>query len=157
MPTFYSDLGLLENNPNIGARAQGLAKSAILLWADCLYTMLGTEAAADKVRLFRLPPRAKVDPMLSTVVTDGIATTATIDIGDDDDGGVGAAVDVDRYADGLDVAAAGVDKFDSIIAAARLTPYVTSKDCWCELTFVTLVTPVAARMLRIRVGYAVVR
>lgn len=156
MATRNSDLAAKEADPKLGNRAQGLNKSAVVLFADALYTMLGTEAAADKIRICKLPPRAKVDPTLSTVVGDGIATTATLDVGDDDDTGVGATADPDRYADGLDVAAAGIDKFDSIAAAARLTPYVTSKECWLEATFATLVTPVAGKKLRFRIAYAVV-
>jgi hypothetical protein len=156
MATNNSDLGAIQYAPTLRNRAQGLAASGIVLFADAKYTMLGTEAAADKIRICKLPPRAKVDPTLSTVVGDGIATTATLDVGDDDDAGVGAAADVDRYADGLDVAAAGIDKFDSIAAAARLTPYVTSKECWLLGTFATLTTPVAGTILRFRIAYTVV-
>jgi hypothetical protein len=156
MATEYTELGALQNNPEIGNRAQGLKASGIILFATALYTMLGTEAAADKIRICKLPPRAQVDPTLSSVVSDGIATTATLDVGDTDDEGVGAVADVDRYADGLDVAAAGVDLFSAIAAAARLTPYVTSKECWLEGTFATLVTPVAGKKLQFRIAYVVV-
>jgi hypothetical protein len=154
---YYTDQAALQNDPQIGNRAQGLKITGIVLFATTIYTMLGTEAAAEKVRLFKLPPRAMVDPTLSSVVSNGVAGVAcTVDIGDDDDEGVGAAADPDRYADGLDVAAAGIDQFSSIAAAARLTPYVTSKECWCELTFATLNTPTAGGKLVVRTGYIVV-
>lgn len=157
MPTTTkTDLGTLQDSPNIGARAQGLKASGIILIATSTYTMLGTEAANDLVYICRLPPRAMVDPTLSSVVSEGIATTATLDIGDDDDEGVGAVADPDRYADGLDIAAAGVDLFSAIAAAARLTPYVTSKACWLQAKFATLVTPVADKKLVFRVAYVVV-
>lgn len=153
---YYTDQGALVNNPVIGNRAQGLKLTGIVLFATTIYTALGTEAAGEKVRLFKLPPRAMVDPTISSIVNDGFATTATVDIGDDDDEGVGAAADVDRYADGLDIAAAGIDRYSDIAAAARLTPYVTSKECWCEMTFATLNTPVAGKKIVNRTAYIVV-
>ena len=156
MATKNSDLAALQETPNIGSRAQGLKASGIILIATATYTMLGTEAQNDLINICRLPPRAMVDPTLSSVVSNGIATTATLDVGDDDDEGVGAAADPDRYADGLDVAAAGVDQFDAIAAAARLTPYVTSKACWLQGKFATLVTPVADKLLVFRIAYIVV-
>ena len=156
MATENTDQAALQENPEIGSRAQGLKISGLLLIATSTYTMLGTEAAGDKINIVRLPMRAMVDPTHSTVVSDGIATTATLDVGDDDVLGVGAAADVDRYADGLDVAAAGIDKFDANACAARLTPYVLGSEAWIIGTLVTLVTPVAGKKLVFRVGYVVV-
>lgn len=156
MATENTDQAALQENPEIGSRAQGLKISGLLLIATSTYTMLGTEAAGDKINIVRLPMRAMVDPTHSTVVSDGIATTATLDVGDDDVLGVGAAADVDRYADGLDVAAAGIDKFDANACAARLTPYVLGSEAWLIGTLVTLVTPVAGKKLVFRVGYVVV-
>jgi hypothetical protein len=156
MATKNTDLGALQYTPNIGTRAEGLNASASLRFITATYTMLGTEAANDLVRIGKLPPNARVDPSHSTVVSDAVATTCTIDVGDDDDTGVGAAAVADRYADGLDVAAAGVDRFDSIACAARLTPYTTSKECWLLAKFATLATPVAGKKLVFRVGYQVV-
>jgi hypothetical protein len=156
MATRNSDQAALQADPTLGNRAQGLKISGLLLIATSTYTMLGTEAAGDKINIVRLPMRAMVDPTYSTVVGDGIATTATLDVGDDDVLGVGAAADVDRYADGLDVAAAGIDKFDANACAARLTPYVLGSESWIIGTLVTLVTPVAGKKLVFRVGYIVV-
>lgn len=157
MPTTTkTDQATLQADPVIGSRAQGLKISGLLLIATSTYTMLGTEAANDLVNVVKLPMRAMVDPSLSSVVSDGIATTATLDIGDDDVLGVGAAADPDRYADGLDVAAAGIDVFSSIAAAARLTPYVLGSEAWIVCKFATLVTPVAGKKLTFRVAYVVV-
>lgn len=157
MPTVTSsDIAAKQLDPKLGNRNQGLKQTAIVLFATAIYTMLGTEAAADSFKIVKLPPRAMVDPTLSTVTSEGVATTCTLDIGDDDVLGVGAAADVDRYADGLDVAAAGIDKFDSIIAAARLTPYVLGSEAWIIGTFATLATPVAGKKLTIRLAYLIV-
>lgn len=119
------------------------------------YTMDGTEAANDIVRLTKLKAGSIILPHLSLVTSDAIAATATIDIGDDDVAGVGAAVDADRYADGLDVAAAGIDLFSSVAptTAARTTPYALGADSWIELTFATLVTPVAGKKLKVIITY----
>lgn len=62
-------------------------------------------AANDVISLIKLPPGAIVLPELSSViVTDDMTSGAmTIDIGDE--------TDVDRYADGLNVASVGVVDF----------------------------------------------
>lgn len=119
------------------------------------HTMVGDEAANDILNLVKLPQGAIIDPSLSSVVSEGIATAATIDIGDDDTAGVGAAADADRYADGLDVAAAGVDKFDANACAARLTPYALGADSVIKLTWASMTTPVADKKLTIRLAYRV--
>lgn len=152
----FSDIGTIQNNPVIGDRADAIKVTGLLLIATIVVTMAGTEAANDTVKLIKLPKRAMIDPTASTVVSEGVATTATIDIGDDDVLGVGAVVDPDRYAAALDVAAAGVDRFDSIAAAARLTPYILGSESWIILTWKTMNTPVAAKKLIVRLGYIVV-
>lgn len=156
MAVKYSDIGAIQLDPVIGTRADAIKVTGLLLIATITVTMVGDEAANDTVKLIKLPKRAMVDPTHSTVVSNGVATTATIDIGDDDVLGVGAAADPDRYADGLDVAAAGIDRFDSIAAAARLTPYILGSESWIILTWATMNTPVAATKLVIRLGYIVV-
>jgi len=142
-------------DPTMGNRLTPRELCSKTFFADIPYTILGTEAQGDFLNLIKLPQAAVIDPTLSSVVTDGIATTATLDIGDDDDEGVGAATDADRYADGLDVAAAGVDLFSANAAAARLVPYKLSKDSIIKLEFKTLVTPVAGKKLLIRLAYRI--
>lgn len=153
MATFNSDIYAVQAAPTLRNRNTGREQNGLVMFADVLYEMDGTEAANDVVNLVRLPGGVKVDPTLSTVTGDGIATTATIDVGDDDAEGVGAAADVDRYADGLDVAAAGIDLFSANACAARLTPYVLSKESIIQAKFITLVTPVAGKKLRFRIAY----
>jgi hypothetical protein len=153
MATFNSDIYAKQANPILGNRNAGIRETGRLLFLTATYTMVGTEAAGDKINIGKLPQGCIIDPSHSTVVGDAIATTATLDVGDDDVAGVGAAADVDRYADGLDVAAAGVDRFDSIAAAARLTPYVLGTDSIIIGTLVTLDTPVAGKKLTFRIGY----
>lgn len=153
MATSNSTLYAKQIDPTMGNRATPKQLCAKLFFAVIQYTMLGTEAAADVINLVKLPQGAEIDPTESTVVSDGVATTATIDIGDDDTAGVGAAADADRYADGLDVAAAGIDRFSDIAAAARLTPYALGADSIIKLTFATMDTPVAGKKLTFRIAY----
>jgi hypothetical protein len=153
MATFDSDIYAVQDVTTLRNRNAERDQSAQVCFADVLYTMVGTEAANDVINLVRLPGGVKIDPTLSSVTGDGIATTATIDVGDNDVLGVGAVADVDRYADGLDVAAAGIDLFSANACAARLTPYVLGGESIIQAKFITLVTPVAGKKLRFRIAY----
>lgn len=153
MATVNSDIYAKQIDPTLGNRNAGLKENSPLRFLDALYTMLGTEAANDLINIAKLPQGAVIDPCHSTVVGDGVATTATLHVGDDDTAGVGAAADDDRYATSMDVAAAGVDRFDSTAAAARLTPYALGADSIIQGKFATMNTPVAGKKLRFRIGY----
>ena len=150
MPTFNSTVYAKQLDPKMGNRVVPTLLCARVQFAEIAYTMLGTEAAADVINLCKLPEGAKIVPGLSNVTGDGIATTATMDIGDTDDT---TAADVDRYADGLDVAAAGTDLFSAIAGVAQLTPYALQKDAIITATFATLNTPVAGKKLLFRIAY----
>jgi hypothetical protein len=158
MATFYADeiqgtTDLLEAT-NLGDRIDGAIITPRLSIVVLTYTMDGDEAAADKIRLFRGKQGMMIFPTLSSVYSTAIATTATLDIGDLDALGVGAAADEDRYADGLDVAAAGLDVFSGTgTPAAVATPYRLGSDAWIECLFKTLVTPVAAKRLEFVITY----
>lgn len=156
MATVNSTVYAKQINPTMANRiTEPNSLQTPLRFFEYVHTMVGTEAAGDILNLVKLPKGAIIDPTHSTVVNDGIATTATIDIGDDDTAGVGAAADADRYADGLDVAAAGIDRFSDIAAAARLTPYALGADSIIQLTWATMNTPVAGKKLTVRIGYRV--
>jgi len=155
MPTFNSTIYAKQILPTLANRMQSPTFTLNVRTVEVVYTMLATEVAGDVINIVKLPQGAIIDPTLSSIVTDGIAGTATIDIGDDDTAGVGAAADVDRYADGLDVAAAGVDLFTANSAAARLTPYALGADSIIRATLVTLVTPVVGRKLTFRIAYRI--
>lgn len=153
MATNNSDLYAIQIAPTLRTRNDPQRETSPLRFIEALYTMLGTEAANDLINIAVGKPGMVIDPSHSTVVSDGVATTATLDVGDTDALGVGLAADADRYADGLDVAAAGVDRFDSIACAARLTPYKINSECIIQAKFATLATPVAGKKLRFRIGY----
>jgi hypothetical protein len=154
MATVNSTVYAKQISPTLGNRI--ITKNQIdapVRVFEYVHTMVGDEAANDILNLVKLPQGAIIDPSLSSVVNDGIATTATIDIGDDDTAGVGAAADADRYADGLDVAAAGVDLFTANSSATRLTPYVLGADSVIKLLWATMNTPVAGKKLTVRLAY----
>lgn len=153
MATSNSAVYAKQIAPTMGNRNSRMLENAKVFFATVAYTMLGTEAAGDILNLIKLPQGSIIVPGLSRIIAEAIATTATVDIGDDDVAGVGAAADADRYADGLDVAAAGVDLFDSIIAAARLTPYTLGADSIITLTWATMNTPVAGKKIQVQIAY----
>lgn len=94
------------------------------------YTMLGTEAENDVIRVVKLPAGTQILPLLSKVKAGGtVAATATMDVGDEDGSG-----DDDRYATNLNIAAAGIDAFN----ADPL--YTLTEDTWITATFDTLST-----------------
>ena len=82
------------------------------------YTLLGTEAAADTIQLFDLPPGCVIIPQLSSVTCADPGTTLTLDIGD--------ALDTDRYADGIVMSSGGLVNFASTlpVPAGITTPYL---------------------------------
>lgn len=142
-----------------------------LRFADYLYEFSGSEVALDIIRLpfggptGKWPKGTEVFPQLcyAYVETD-CATTLTLDVGDLDTAAASAAYpdgtayavahiasDADRYCDGIDCGAVGVDAFASGVAAA--IPHVLQEACYLTATLATLVTPAAAGVLRIRIAY----
>jgi hypothetical protein len=106
------------------------------------WTTDGTQAATDIIRLFFTAHPIVIHPNLCSVTTDGTvsATTATLDIGDDSSL---SSPDADRYADGLNVQAAGMDLFtDPAVPAGQTTPHTTgaaqANGEWIDATIATL-------------------
>lgn len=153
MATGNSDIYAKQADPKMGNRVAASLVSAAVLFATAKYTMTGSEAAADIINIVKLPQGTTIIPGLCSVTGDGIATTATLDVGDDDDSD---AADADRYADGLDVAASGTDLFTGIAGVAQQTPYTLGKDAIIQGTFATMATPVADKVLTFRIAYLAV-
>lgn len=96
------------------------------------YTLLGTEAATDTLQILRLPKGFTLDCAKSSVTLADPGTTLTIDLGDTDTSGVGAAADPDRYADALVLSSGGNVGLASALAtfgAAATVPYKTGSEC----------------------------
>lgn len=117
----------IDDNRNIGGMIQ-FARIEVPLTAD--------NAANDVITLIELPEGAVVIPELSKVlVTDDVSSGAvTVDIGDESD--------VDRYADGINLASVGTVDFTSVISgtvpAALHTRHKVDEDT--KLVTMTLVT-----------------
>ena len=102
----------------------------------------GTESANDTFDVLKLKEGQVVIPGMSYVTSDDAGTTLTMDIGD--------ASDADRYADGINLAAAAgkVDFCSSAIPAGEDTPHAaTSATADVIATIATSGTPSAASLV----------
>jgi len=124
MATFYSSIATEQqpflNFPGGGMTAQGSSPGfndpaleiGSVKEVIATYTMTGTEAASDTIRLYLGQPGTMIDPAYSSVCSTGIATTATITVGDDDTtgnyiyGSTAVVASATRYSTALNVAAA---------------------------------------------------
>jgi hypothetical protein len=107
-------------------------------------------AATDTIDLFDLPPGCVIIPQLSSVTcADPAGGVFTLDIGD--------AVDADRYAVGINIAAGGSIGFASTtaVAAGITTPHLPTATSRVIATVATLVTPTAGVVLNFLVAYRI--
>ena len=100
---YAAQLAAAENNAAVSIEGRDLG--ANVRFATILVEFTADNVANDVIDLIRLPDGARVLPQLSKVITteDPNDGAFVVDIGD--------AADVDRYADGLDLAAVGLDDF----------------------------------------------
>lgn len=105
-----------------------------------IYQMYGNEVANDVINVYLAQPNEIVSP-IGSVVTTGIAATATLDIGDDDTTGYGLissgvafgkdpstvtakGADISRYASGINVATGQTNPVLFAGGTALADPYV---------------------------------
>lgn len=145
-----------ESNPELGNRiVRGLHTLGDIAYIERKYTLLGTEAATEKIRICRNYPELNLLPDLSSVFAQNPGTALILDIGDD--------ADPDKYADGLDISAGGFFNFtDSGTDPVQLlTPVITSDDAddgqgdWIYATVDTATSLTADQEIRIRLYFAV--
>ena len=100
---YAAQLAAAENYAAVSIEGRDLG--ANVRFATILVEFTADNVANDVINLIRLPDGARVLPQLSKVITteDPNDGAFVVDIGD--------AVDPDRYADGLDLAAVGLDDF----------------------------------------------
>ena len=140
MATFTTTQAGLQTNEVDAKRASGEKLHARLRVAYVQYSADGTQAADDLINLFYAEKPITIHPELCTVHASAAlaATAATIDVGDDS-GWTHITPDEDRYADGIDVGAAGLDFFTApAVPAAVGTPYTTTKGGWVQAKIATL-------------------
>lgn len=148
-----------------------------------IYTMTGNEVANDVIYLARLPSGAIVDPDFGSMAGNGIATTATVGIGDTDTQGGTVAYDPFRYSAAQNVAAAvtttagvaiaggttianppqnpiataalaGMTGFSGVSGAALVSYGITDDWVWLLATFATLTVPVSGKQIVFRIRVA---
>lgn len=118
MATFLSDVKTAAAQVSISDQViNNIRFGARVLFSFPVYTLAGTEAAADIIKLFDLPPGGEIVPELSLVTCSADpGTTLTLNVGD--------IADVDRYAAGIVLSAGGQVAFtNTAIPAAVGTKY----------------------------------
>jgi hypothetical protein len=158
MATFYTSQGTLQNDEVDAKRASGELLHGRLRVATVQYTSDGTQAENDIIRLVKFDHPVTIHPELSSVHASAAmsATACTLDIGDDSEW-TAITPDADRYADGLDLGAAGIDLFTApAVPAAVGTPYTTTEGGWLDATIATLTGAAASGVvLTFRIVYSI--
>ena len=116
-----------------------------------VYTMTGNEAVNDIIQIALLGQGAIVHPE-SVVVGNGIATTATISVGDTDTVGGTVSADASRYSGSVNVAANTTTTSISFTGGTVLNApaSITDDPVWIQAKILTLNTPVAGKLLTFR-------
>lgn len=142
MATTYSDIATKQNDPRMGNRPDGIQCTGTLHVSDVLYTIVGTEAAADIINLIKLPAGARVLTGLSYCEAENPGTALVLDIGDSDN--------ADAYADGLTLSSGGNVAFSAggTVAFNELNPQTTTEDLFVRATVMTATTLTADQTIR---------
>ena len=116
-----------------------------------LYTMTGNEAVNDIIQIALIGQGAVVSPD-STVTGNGIATSASISVGDTDTVGATVTPDAARYSAIISVGAAVTTTATSFSGGTVLNaPASTTDDpVWIQAKFTAMNTPVAGKVLCFR-------
>lgn len=139
------------------------------------YTMLGNEAANDLVNIYLAQPGTILDPVNSHAVGNGIATTATIAVGDDDVTGnyvnqnptTAQPASQSRYSSSINAATNNQTTSGTatqfVGGDALVTPFIigatavenaaaggTISGSWIQLKWLTMSAPVAGKLLVFR-------
>lgn len=164
MPSFYTDIAANQrdglnflgggittqpgqmNEPSV---QYGTASRII-----AVYTIAGTEAAADTIYIARVPAGTYVDPT-SNVTNNGAATTAfNFTVGDTDTIGGTVSADVDRYSANLEIHTAVTTTPAYFTGGAILNApaRTTDDDVWITATLGTITTPTAGGKITFRLN-----
>jgi hypothetical protein len=130
MADVYSNVATIQNAPHVGDSFNNPQRAGGKVRVVQASYEAAALAANDVIRVCRLRKGDEV-LMNSFVMFDDLGTGTTLDIGDDDPLDTGGAGDVDRYADGIDTAAAAaVFVFNDVTACIDKVPYTIQADCW---------------------------
>tara|TARA_R110000796_G_scaffold252537_2_gene387467 strand:+ start:10896 stop:11354 length:459 start_codon:yes stop_codon:yes gene_type:complete len=148
MATIYTDLTRASEDAK-DRNEDGDKPFGDLRIARASYTLVDTESVADIIDIVKLPEGSTVIPHLSYVVLENPGTSLTLDIGDDD---ATTAVDPDRYADALDVAAGGAISF-GVTGVAADAPYTLQAQSTIQATVMVESTLTAGALVVFYVAY----
>jgi hypothetical protein len=160
---------------NQGSPAANLNDSQIEIGqvrqVTAIYQMYGNEVANDLVNLYLIQPGEQINPTEGSISGSGIATTATVQIGDDDTTGFGLVskttlplgADPARYANNLNVATGQTNPIELSGGNSLTDPYQIGTTAvetspaggqvagaWVQLKFLTLATVVPGKVLVVR-------
>jgi len=121
-----------------------------------IYVMTGNEVANDVVYVARVASGYIVDPISGNMAGNGIATTATVSVGDTDTVGGTVNPDISRYSAAQSVAANNTTVGVPFSGGTQLTApaQVTDDWVWLIAQFATLAVPVAGKQIVFRVKLA---
>lgn len=155
---WYTDIGaVMAGGVNVLANLQDPNLTAgRLQQITAVYTMTGNEVANDAIYIMRIPQGSIVNPIDGNIVGNGIATTATVSVGDTDTQGGTVAYDPARYSSALNVAAANTTVGVVFTGGTTVQTPAEVTDDWVWLigTFAVLTVPVAGKKLVFRIKVA---
>jgi hypothetical protein len=128
--TNYSDVATIENAPTPSTLLSGGLNRARVRVVQATMEL----PAVDANSLINICKLYKGDRVLmnSFVIFDDLGNGCSLDIGDTDTAGEGAAADIDRYADGIDTSSAGIFVFNSVATCIDKVPYEVGEECWLQ-------------------------
>ncbi len=148
---YYTVPAAKENDPTLGNRvAQGLNQRGGLVYMDCEYVLLGTEAATEEIYICRNKPEHVLVDHLSAIVCENPGTALVVDVGDD--------ADVDKYGDALVLSSGGTVLLSSVAGVNNQDPVVTLGDTaqgdWIKALVMTATSLTAGQKIRFKLVFA---
>jgi hypothetical protein len=137
MATLYSTEGAKQNDPTAKNLLNGDSAQSSVVYGKGSYTTTATLAAADVIRMFKIPEGYTPIVESFTLKTDGVgATTCTANLGTDLDPNAIISSNVDiNTANNYFTAG---DEGTSNVGVEALTPTITTADGWVTVTIVAL-------------------
>lgn len=151
---WYSNVGAVQaGGVNVLANlADTVLTAGRVKQITATYTMTGNEVANDVIYIQRVPQGSLPEPA-GTMCGNGIATTATVSVGDLDTAGGTVAPDLSRYSAAQNVAAAvttGTGVAYSGGTALTAPTEIVDDWVWLVAQFATLAVPVAGKIIVFR-------
>lgn len=160
MPTLYTNKAALQlpvEAADTWTRAPGVEASGNILYMEAIYTLTtGTdEAAADVIRIAKLPANARLIPELCKIVRPNLGTSFFIvSIGDSPVVANAFTASAARYSTTVNITSAGTSDFAYSAQPAGLLGYTLPADAWITATLGTVTAPIAGQVVKFVLAYA---